>query len=201
MTPAAVKQVKRTLVISNSDAELLQQFHARLTLLEDLWAQAEEQKFKTRARMHEIPAVQTSPDCDRTACRGIPPVRSQVGSGAQIAEHSKSRGIIIKAALVWTLMAAPVLLPQHVRGLHLGLQGVNTPMIHDEMNLQIVPVPDLEDCLVRLLRAHDTNIKLMFVPGIIRETLQVYELFRFCHRSRNVPRRSVEVPFQQPLNQ
>lgn len=64
--------------------------------------------------MHEIPAAQTWPERDRTACRGIPPVRSQVGSGAQIAEHSKSGGIIIKAALVWTLMAAPVLLPRHL---------------------------------------------------------------------------------------
>lgn len=50
----------------------------------------------------------------RKACRGIPPFWSQMGSSAQIAEHSKSRGIIIKAALVWTLMAASVLLPWHI---------------------------------------------------------------------------------------
>lgn len=60
--------------------------------------------------MHEIPAVQMS----EQRAGEIPPVWSQVGSGAQIAVHSKSRGIIIKAALVWTLMAAPVLLPRHV---------------------------------------------------------------------------------------
>lgn len=45
---------------------------------------------------------------------GIPPFQSQMGSGAQIAEHSKSRGIIIKAAHWWTLMAAPVPLPRHI---------------------------------------------------------------------------------------
>lgn len=63
---------------------------------------------------------------------------------------------------------------------------MNRPVIHDEMNLHIVPVPDLEDCLAGLLRARDATIKLTFVPGIIRETLQFYELFRFCHCSRNV---------------
>lgn len=105
--------VTRTLVSSNSRAPAIV-FMLAPSLLEGWWAQAERQKIKTPARMHEIPAVQTSPDRDRTACRGIPPVRSQVGSGAQIAERSKSRGIIIKAALGWTLMAAPVLLPRHV---------------------------------------------------------------------------------------
>lgn len=73
---------------------------------------------------------------------------------------------------------------------------MNTPMIHDQMNLQIVPVPDLEDWLARSLRAPDASIKLMFAPGGIPETLQIYESFWFCHRGR-----SVEVPFQQLLNQ
>lgn len=47
-------------------------------------------------------------------------------SGAQNAEHRKSRAIIIRAVLPWTLMAVPILLPQHIQRPHLGLKGVNT---------------------------------------------------------------------------
>lgn len=47
-------------------------------------------------------------------------------SGAQNAEHSKSTAIIIRALLLWTLMAVPVLLPRHIQWAHLRLESVNT---------------------------------------------------------------------------
>ncbi len=63
----------------------------------------------------------------RRACWGILPCLTRAtSSGAQNAEHSKSTAIIIRAILLWTLMAVPVLLPRHIQRAHLRLKGVNT---------------------------------------------------------------------------
>lgn len=163
--------------------------------------------------------------------QGIPPFQSQMGSGAQIAEHSKSRGIIIKAAHWWTLMAAPVPLPWHVWTLHWGLEGVNTWMVDKKMNLQEHPCftfrtgcmmdstgmfgvckwlclhsvkPTKSDVTYEVISAALCILfqSVIFTRNIINETLKMYELNPFCHSSRNMLCvESVDVPFQQPLDQ
>lgn len=40
-----------------------------------------------------------------------------------------------------------------------------------------------------------------FAPNIMNEALKIDEADPFCNRSRNVQWRSVDLPFQQPLNQ
>lgn len=57
---------------------------------------------------------------------GISPrLTTAESSRAQNAEHSKSTAIIIRAVLLWTLMAVPVLLPRHIHGALLRLEAVN----------------------------------------------------------------------------
>lgn len=62
--------------------------------------------------------------CTR-ACWGI--LRPERGAPARTnAERSKSTAIIIRAAVPWTLMAVPVLLPRHIRRALLRLEGAST---------------------------------------------------------------------------
>lgn len=104
-------------------------------------------------------------------------------SGAQNAEHSKSTAIIIRATLLRTLMAVSILLPLHIHGALLRLEGVNTWIIFPGRNSPcLFPLLSLRCRNLNIAKSHHECISgdVLFLPplnhqrGLIGEFVLIY---------------------------